>query len=180
MQQQNASTQAFDSFEITYRPAEADYFGLMHRYIRLTRGRLMLQRALQVFVVGTGAMFAYLAWQTRDPVLACFALILLSGPVTAPAINHWVWRRAFDRQRLGASDVTLRFDDDGIASSSERGQSQIPWSTVERLDVSPTHAFLWISGMVGLMAPKRAFPDAAAFDRFVDFARARVQAKAQG
>jgi hypothetical protein len=163
---------------LTYRLAEADYFALMDRYWRLTRVRHWRVRALQVFVIGSGVFAAFFAWHERDPVFAVFAAVLLSAPITAPMINRWAYARAFRRQRLGLSDVHVTLDGEGLGTQSDRGKATYFWKTVERIDVTPNHAFLWVSPGVAIILPAAAFGDTAAFNRAVDFCRARVQGQA--
>jgi hypothetical protein len=168
-------SQRSEPIALTYRLTEADFFAMMDRYWRLTPARFWRVRALQAFVIGSGFVAAFLAWHEHDWVFAVFAALLLSAPITAPMINRWVYRCAFRAQRLGLFDVHVTLDDEGLGTQSERGKATYFWKAVERIDATPAHAFLWVNPRVAIILPAAAFEDAAAFNRAVDFCKARVQ-----
>ena len=164
-----------ESFSVTFRPTEADYVALMDRYWKLTPGRVWGVRALQAWVIGAGAIAAYLAWKTRDAVFTFAAVALLSSPLTIPYINRRGYGRIFRSQRLGEADATVTIDDAGVSSVSALSTQNFPWTSISNVDVTAQHAFLWINPYLAIMLPAAAFGDRATFDRAIDFCKARVQ-----
>jgi hypothetical protein len=164
-----------ETFTVTFRPAEADYIALMDRYWKMTPGRAWGVRALQVLVIGVGAIAAYLAWKTRDPVFTFAAVALLSWPVGVPYLNRLGYGRIFRSQRLCEADATVTIDNAGVGLESTLSTQNFPWTSISKIDVTPKHAFLWVNPYLAIMLPAAAFGDRVAFDRAIDFCKARVQ-----
>jgi hypothetical protein len=164
-----------DTFKITFRPTEADFTAMMNEHWGLTPGRVWRVRILKVIVAVCGLFTAYVAWKTHDPVTIFLALLLLFAPLGVTMINKVAYSRIFKRQRLGEADGTVTIDEAGISAETPFSLQKFPWSAVQKISVTDTHAFAWIHRYLGIMMPVAAFSDRATFDRAVDFCRARVQ-----
>ena len=164
-----------ETFAVTFRPTEADFTEMMDEYWALTAGRAWRVRFLKVFVAVCGVFIAYFAWKTRDRIGIALATLLLLAPPAVTLINKAVYARVFRRQRLGEADATVTIDETGIAADTPISQQKFPWSAVQKISVTNTHAFAWIHRYLAVMLPAAAFGDRATFDRAVDFCKARVQ-----
>jgi hypothetical protein len=164
-----------EKFAITFRPAEADFTAMMNEHWGITPGRVLRVRILKAIVVVCGLLTAYFAWKTRDPVGIGLAVMLVLMLPAVSFINKTAYARAFKSQRLGESDATVTIDDFGITSDSPVSQQRFPWSSVQKISVTDTHAFAWIHRYLAIMMPAAAFSDRATFDRAIDFCKARVQ-----
>jgi len=58
-----------------------------------------------------------------------------------------------------------------IARNGSYGHAAIYWPAVDRIEVSPSHAFIFVSSMNAFMIPKLDFPNEGEFDSFVETAR---------
>jgi hypothetical protein len=162
-------------FIITFRPTEADFSAMMDQHWALTAGQVWRVRFLKVVVAACCLFMAYVAWKTRDPLATALAPILLLAPFGVMLINKIFYARVFKRQRLGEADATVTIDEAGIAADTPISQQKFPWSAVQKISVTETHAFAWIHRYLAIMLPAAAFSDRATFDRAVDFCKARVQ-----
>jgi hypothetical protein len=168
-------TASSEAFSITFRPSEADFTAMMNEHWGITPGRVLRVRILKAIVVVCGLLTAYFAWKTRDPIEIGLALFLLLMLPAVSIINKAAYGIAFKRQRLGEGDATVTIDDFGIAADSPVSQQRFPWSSVQKISVTDTHAFAWIHRYLAIMMPAAAFGDRATFDRAIDFCKARVQ-----
>ena len=170
-----ATPQNQETFSITFRPTDADFMAMMDEHWALTPGRVWRVRFLKVFVAVCGLITAYFAWKTRDPIGGALALLLLLAPPGVTLINKAAYAVVFKRQRLGEADATVTIDETAIAADTPISQQRFPWSAVQKISVTDTHAFAWIHRYLAVMMPAAAFGDRATFDRAVDFCKARVQ-----
>lgn len=66
---------------------------------------------------------------------------------------------------------TLRFDERTIAERGALGETEKPWSAVEKIDVTPHHAFVYVGDIAAFIVPRHAFGAGPAFDEFVETAK---------
>lgn len=74
-----------------------------------------------------------------------------------------------NRGLFGTHRVTLA--PEGLSEVSGQGTTMTPWPVVERIVVSPDHAFIYINALAAVIVPRRAFANEADFDAFVATAR---------
>jgi hypothetical protein len=163
-----------DGFELTYQLRPEDYRAMMRDFWRLTAFRFWRVKAVQTLGLLAGLGAVGLWWFSGDPVDLAFGCVLVLGPLCIPALNRLYYDRVFAKQRLGAGERRLRADAEGIKVSSETGVSQYLWSAVRRITEPPGAVLIWITPYQAVIAPNRAFADAAERDRFVAFARERT------
>ena len=147
---------------------------MMRDFWRLTSFRFWRVKTLQAFVLLAGAGGLASWWFSGDPVDLAFGVVLISGPLSAPALNRLYYDRVFAKQRLGAGEQRLTADDAGIAVVGPSGHSHYLWSAVRRITEPPGAVLAWITPYQAVIAPNRAFADAAERERFVAFARERT------
>jgi hypothetical protein len=87
-------------------------------------------------------------------------------------INPYVLRRAFQRQSLGKRKRTIVISAPQIETEVGAMTSVLPWTEVEKVVVTGTHVFLFLSSASALIAPARAFASVEDAKRFGDDARA--------
>jgi hypothetical protein len=73
-------------------------------------------------------------------------------------------RELFSRHRIVISP-------EGVTDSSELGQTSTAWRAVERVVTTEAHAYIYINALAAVIVPRRAFADAAEFEKFVRIAR---------
>jgi hypothetical protein len=87
-------------------------------------------------------------------------------------IMAWRIRQQFARDgsanRNRCFSVTL--SDDGVSYDWDGTSATIPWKSVERIDVLAAHLCFFMPPIGAIVVPKRAFPEQAAFQDFVDTA----------
>jgi hypothetical protein len=143
-----------ESFRITFRPTEADFSVMMDEYWALTAGRAWRVRFLKVLVAACGLFIAYVAWKTHDPIAMVLAPLLFLAPLGVMLINKAFYARVFKRQRLGDADGTVTLDEIGISADTPISQQRFPWSAVQKISVTDTHAFAWIHPYLAIWRPR--------------------------
>lgn len=92
------------------------------------------------------------------------------------AFLRWRFARALpaaDRgSLLGRRETVL--DENGIREQSAYHRHQSDWNGVLSVEETDEHVFLMIDRFAGYIVPKRAFPDSADLQEFVEFARQHV------
>jgi multisubunit Na+/H+ antiporter MnhG subunit len=154
-------------FTLTYRLVAEDFFALMGNRWRRRRASVI---GLAAFVVGIGLWTAYQWWTGGAWTDLLGAFVLLTSPITVPMINRRAYRRIFEKQRLGTSDVRLAASVNGIDCDAATGRSHFPWSAIGLVEVTADHIFLWLHDYMGIVVPRRAFASPAAADAFAAFA----------
>jgi len=56
----------------------------------------------------------------------------------------------------------------GVTSTGAAGLQMTPWNSISDIAVTATAAYAYISANMAYIIPRRAFPNEAAFDRFID------------
>jgi hypothetical protein len=167
-------------YDLTYDDAVAFFADALPR-APLTRRQLRNTRILtSVMVAGAGlALFSYLdGGFPPSPVhLAVTAVGVAAALWFSPGSLHKAQmrrvRRLFEeegqRQRLGPTTIELR--PDGVAAASPLGASLLAWAGVTEIVARPDYLFLHLNSLSALIVPRRAFADAAGFERFAEAAR---------
>lgn len=166
-----------ERFIATYRPTLDDFVAMMDDYWALTPSRVRRVYFWKALTIGAALVSAGLAWRSGNAAIAACAVLLLCWPLVVPKINKVAYARVFARQRLGECDVTITLDDDALAAVSMLSEQRFPWSVIERISVTQTHAFFWVHAYLAVIMPVAAFRDRPTFDRAIDFARSKVQSK---
>ncbi|MCC6507458.1 MAG: YcxB family protein [Pirellulaceae bacterium] len=61
----------------------------------------------------------------------------------------------------------LKIELDGLAEVRSSGELKRNWSAIDRIVTTPTHLFIYATGLIAFIVPRRAFFDEADFKRFV-------------
>ena len=103
---------------------------------------------------------------------------LLLGPIlfAIVAIPYIRWRTRQMSNRLLSEgqnkgfygQCELEAGPDSLTEVGPSGSTIRNWSSVERVAVTPSHLFVYTSGIEAYVVPRRAFPEEAAFNAFVD------------
>jgi hypothetical protein len=168
-------------YDLTYDDAVAFFADALPR-APMTRRQLRNTRIMtSVMTAVSGlAVFSYLdGGFPPSPVhLAITAIGVAAALWFSPGSLHKAQlrrvQRLFDeegsqRQRLGPTTIELR--PDGVAVASPLGASLLAWAAISEVVVRPDYLFLHIDSLSALIVPRRAFADAAEFERFADAAR---------
>jgi len=92
----------------------------------------------------------------------------------------WVLSRLYQQAALPVTGGALvgprriELDEDGVRQVSDTQDGRSTWAGVLSVHVTTTHLFLMTDRLAGYIIPLRAFPDAAARETFVAWARARA------
>ena len=65
----------------------------------------------------------------------------------------------------GECDLKIEFD--GLTERRASGELKRHWSAIDRLVKTNTHLFIYATGLIAFVLPKRAFTNDAEFNRFV-------------
>lgn len=121
----------------------------------------------------------YLADQGRGTPLRTFLdlLPLFSGVPLYLLYFPWAYRRKLrkmvdgmvsegkNRGLFNRHRVTI--SPEGVADSSEHGQTSTAWQGVEKVAAADEHVFIYTSALAAIIVPRRAFSDPLEFDKFV-------------
>jgi len=72
----------------------------------------------------------------------------------------------------------IRIDAEGLAGTSQAGESKLKWVIVERIVEDNNHLYIYVSAVSAIVIPKRAFQDEHHIQAFRDEAR-RLKAEGQ-
>jgi uncharacterized integral membrane protein len=105
------------------------------------------------------------------PVL-CPAILLVL--VFAPAVRHWQTRRAVHKafketapgETVGRQRLTLTSE--ALVVKTQVADMTVPWADIEDITTRDAHAFVYTTADQALVIPRRAFPDPATFDGFME------------
>lgn len=86
----------------------------------------------------------------------------------------WAVRYNFKRTGLDGQTIRVRLDEEAVTASQRGAESRIEWSAFIRHSRIPTHAFLWLNKMQGVIIPFDAFPDVKVRDAFLAYIHSKV------
>jgi hypothetical protein len=138
---------------------------------------------LMVPILGLFALPGLILVTTDEPILETAKNIwpLMLGPVLfvlfiVPYMRWKVASVASTTKRMLAEGQnaglfgprTLSIEPEGLRESKSTGDSMRIWSAVEKVLVTDTHAFIYLSAVEAYLLPRRAFKTSDAFQEFVD------------
>ena len=130
---------------------------------------------------GVLALFAVIAGEVlrRLPALQ-FHVPTAGLVIVLGGLLWWVLSRLYQQAALPVTGGALvgprriELDEDGVRQVSETQDGRSTWAGVLSVHETATHLFLMTDRLAGYIIPLRAFPDAAAREAFVAYARARA------
>jgi hypothetical protein len=143
-----------------------DDYAELQRFVNtaLPLGRDLVKRARIVYLsvmVMAGAGFAFSAWQGVTVIWFLLALPVVTG--------IWIWFQVPRSAIKGARKIALRtypsgvlpparlwLDELGLNTDSAGVRVHYAWSTISKIDVTPTHAFVWVSERQAVIVPRRS------------------------
>lgn len=109
---------------------------------------------------------------------------LLLGPLLFAlfAIPYLRWRTRQMSNRLLSEgqnkefygECELEAGEDALTETRPSGATTRNWTSVERVVTTPSHLFVYTSGIEAYVVPRRAFPNDSEFTAFVDAIRKRA------
>jgi hypothetical protein len=70
---------------------------------------------------------------------------------------------------------TITLSEAGIHTKSPGSESDLEWSTIQKVLQSKSHIFLYISAINALVIPKKAFPTEQSQQSFLDFVLSKTK-----
>ncbi len=152
---------------------------------RLHRRDLIKQRVLGFVypVLGIAAVVAYQIIDNPKRTLdAHFLAMMAAGALLLSLVygsQCWIWfakKISAYAERLARDESyasyfqpsKLAISHAGVTSSGAAGLQMTPWNSISDIAVTATAAYAYISATMAYIIPRRAFPNEAAFDRFID------------
>ena len=126
--------------------------------ILLTADKPLLETAIDIWPLLLGpllfAIFAapYIRWRTRQ-------------------MSHRLLSEGQNKQFYGRCELAA--SDDALTETRPSGSTIRNWTSVERIVTTPSHLFVYTSGIEAYVVPRRAFPSDSEFSAFVDAIRKR-------
>lgn len=149
----------------------AQYLNMRPRPVFAVLGTALL--LLVIFIIVHSLLYS--VHRRGDLVLlAFFAYLLLSFFVLLPMKV----RRIFRQQKNLQLVTEYVADEYGIASSSEREQSRLPWQDFVKWKESKRLVVLYTSDITMIVIPKRCFPDLETGNAFRKLVATHVRKKA--
>ncbi len=95
--------------------------------------------------------------------------LLIFFPYLRWKVTRMTKRMLAEGQNTGLyGPCSLSIEANGLRETKPTGESSRNWSTVERVLVTDTHAFIYTSATEAFVLPRRAFQGTEAFQHFVD------------
>ena len=138
------------------------------------RGRLLLQLVVGLMTAASSTIY-FVAGDYLKAVVWLVAGLLLVAVV--PRSFRWsverqalkVYRRSQKKGLVGVHRLSLA--PEAMVHTSEREESRVVWSGVERVVSSDEYVFIYTSAATATVVPKRAFSDDAECAEFIETAR---------
>lgn len=167
-------------FDQTIEDIRAFYVYALARAPAARRQKRVTQWGSAILIVGLGLLACYLVGYGFPPpalgfvyigLAALGAVYLTPGMIYKQQMKQvlGLYEREDYRQLLGPTKVELCAE--GIGITSPIGTANIEWSGISEIAATADYVFLQRDSLSALVIPRRAFADAAAFDRFVEAAR---------
>ena len=154
--------------ELEYELNREDLIALNHHVLTRTQyGRRQKQYMIRNFrmLLPLGAAAITLLVTNNLIILAgIFASVGIVTWFTTPLLISWHISRLLRHMTKGTDEsssglYTLTLHDDGLHQRSEKGTMTINWDSVERLEESAAHAFIFVGPTQALLIPKRIGTD---------------------
>jgi hypothetical protein len=134
---------------------------------RRPHGRRDLLRT-RLLVVGAMALLTFVldskdSWQHGWLSVAVTGVLAVGFWLLLPSMGMVYFRHRMLREiRGGAENVSrLWLDERGLNDQAASGQlTHYPWSTIEGIDETPTHAFIWVGATTAVVIPQGIGHDA--------------------
>ena len=121
---------------------------------------------------------------TQEPSPIAYIIGILGGvvaffvfpPISRTSnINQWkkIIAEGNNKAILGRHILTL--SEAGIHAKSPGSESDLEWSTIQKVLQSKSHIFLYISAVNALVIPKKAFPTEQSQQSFLDFVLSKTK-----
>jgi hypothetical protein len=117
------------------------------------------------------------------------AVVGLSGAIVGSTVYPWLHRRArrkFVEQAVaGQADgglfgaMEMQLAPTGLTVANRVARSLVDWAGVRSIEESPTHLYLYVSGVSAMIIPKRSFASESEAQEFMATAQ-RLHQGAQG
>ena len=164
--------------EISYTFRLSDYAALATAMRSRRRRRIELFAVWFLVLVNVGLGLHRLQpggegsfqWKSASLYFGIGLAILLIYKTVIP----WVLRYNYKRTGLDGQTIRVGLDDDAVTASQRGAESRIEWLAVVRHSQLPTHAFLWLNKMQGVIIPFDAFPDTQSRDAFLAYINSKV------
>ncbi|MFC1459045.1 YcxB family protein [Microvirga arabica] len=115
-----------------------------------------------------------LSWTYLSEILPLYAGLLVCVALIDVLFDRILPAWVFKRYSMANKPLAFAFHDNGINWSSEGFRGEFVWSKVTQIVSLKGYLFLFISKLEALCIPQRAFLSKDAFDRFVSYAKERV------
>jgi YcxB-like protein len=167
-------------FDQSLEDVKAFYNNALPRSPVARRQKRITQIACPILIVGAGFLLCYLIgygfppppiWLIYIGVIALAVMYLTPSSVHKQQMKQVLrlFQQEDHRQRLGPTKIELR--PEGVAAASPIGATVFDWKAISEIVATSDYVFLHLDSLSALMVPRRAFPDDATFDRFVEAAR---------
>ncbi len=133
-----------------------------------------------LFLLGPLGVYRVLGVNRGEGVLSLY-VGLLFGWVGASLAQRWwqgrvyrgIWIAACQdpRSEWASRDVRVILSPDQLCTATRVSTDTYRWPVVWRIVVTPDHAFLYLTGEMAILIPRRAFRDAPQFEEFIALAR---------
>lgn len=149
-------------------------------YVRAQYLNMRPRRTYMVLGLVVLSLFLWAIWytffgggprgMTGYVLLAAAAYLILNFFVYIP----WKARKTFRQQKSLQREMTLRFDDSGLAIEAENSQGRIPWSDFLKWKENDRLFLLYISDPLYHMVPKRLFKSSSEVDSVREVMRTHI------
>lgn len=161
-------------YALTYQLNVDDYramFAARQRSQKALRRRAIVWKILPVLA---GVSAAFFWWRDGQIIDGVMAILLLTSPITMHYLKNYAYARHFDKQRLGASEIRLTGDSEGLCLQRAGGEMRVAWGSVQEVDADAGRVFIWMSAAHSVLVPRSAFASDDEAGAFADWVRSNV------
>jgi hypothetical protein len=134
---------------------------------RINRNRIVFLVGLLILALGT------IMSEGSSISAIIFVIMAVLQFFFLPSAYRWIFRRHFANSyknpanRLKYRRRKIRITDDGLEEESEEAHSNVKWSTVQRVDRTKSHGYIYLTDDMAYIIPKDALGERT-FTEFMD------------
>ena len=171
------------TLDVTFHRSVDEYIAFQMHALNTSKSLRRRQRVAGLSIPFASALAGFLCLQRPDLINFAYFFFALAGVslIFYPYLLRWRIAQMLKKlvseagSRGIEADVRHILTDNSITQIVDDAKSEYPWRTVDRIDETPTHAFLFVTPMSALIWPRKRFRTEDEYQQVVDFAKERLR-----
>jgi len=162
------------TFQMSWQTTLEDFRILSRAHAQSTpwRRAWSVFQTILPFLLAVNAAVSFASGQLNIAFASLVLAILLAARLLH-ARTSFV-QSQFDKQKLGDDDNTAVATEEAVTISNQRSETRLEWTGIEKVERLAAHTILWVSAVVGIIIPDRAFDEDGDAEAFAAFAKEKI------